>query len=555
MMISLLNREAIGAQSDPPGKPSQARSHLLQSEASRLALLAFLVYALAAVYLIFGLHYYAGDAVSRVANAYYVIFSRNPHLGAIGFIWNPLPSLLELPIVALHPWIPAVVTRGLAGSAVSVILGATAVYHLSHILERLSVTRLFRMVLTLCFMLNPLIMLYSANGMSDVMWVACILGTYSGVLDYVETGSLRRLISGALWLSAGFGMRYEAVPFGALLIFALIVGRWGKVAAAELRGSAIIFGAPVVFAGAVWIYFNWAIMKNPLYFLESSYGNLAQTATGAYRTTAMIRADHHLLGAFLYVAHFGLFYWPIYVSFLIALWFSFGKRRDPQAIVLLCGTIGAEILELALAYKGSLGQWDRYFLELIPNGILLTAYAMTKVRTKVRITFRPLKVVLGTALCLVFISGSVGTIGALHIHQLGQPDGAVLSSVFRGKSMRASSTQDPFSIDRQVVRYVDAHPHLSILSDTFTDWSVVIRARRLNQFVITSDYDFGSILHNPRGRIDAILVPQPADVAKLNAISRAWPGIWAGKIRWTRLIKSFPGQNHYRLYAVLPSAP
>ncbi len=36
------------------------------------------------------------DALSRVANAFYVLYSRDPHLGAIGFIWNPLPSLMEM---------------------------------------------------------------------------------------------------------------------------------------------------------------------------------------------------------------------------------------------------------------------------------------------------------------------------------------------------------------------------------------------------------------------------------------------------------------------------
>ena len=35
------------------------------------------------------------DATSRVANADYVISSRDPHLSAIGFVWNPLPSLVE----------------------------------------------------------------------------------------------------------------------------------------------------------------------------------------------------------------------------------------------------------------------------------------------------------------------------------------------------------------------------------------------------------------------------------------------------------------------------
>ena len=39
----------------------------------------------------------SGDAWSRITNAYYVLYSRDPHLAAIGFIWNPLPSLMAIP--------------------------------------------------------------------------------------------------------------------------------------------------------------------------------------------------------------------------------------------------------------------------------------------------------------------------------------------------------------------------------------------------------------------------------------------------------------------------
>lgn len=114
---------------------------------------------------------------------------------------------------------------------------------------------------------------------------------------------------------------------------------------------------------------------------------------------------------------------------------------------------------------------------------------------------------------------------------------------------------NPFYGNRDLVNYVDSHPHMRILADTFIDWPVIVRARHLRQFVITSDYAFSAILHNPRGRVSDILVPNPSGVAQLDAINRAWPGLWAGRVPWTHLIKTFPGGANYRLYAVLPSAP
>ena len=515
---------------------------------------SFVVYVLAALYLIDKIHFIAGDAASRVANAYYVLFSHNPHLGAIGFVWNPLPSILELPLVALHPWIPQVVTEAFAGSAISAMMGALSVYHLDRILTTsIPLPRPLRLMMVLAFAFNPLIILYGANGMSDIMWVACILGTYSGLLAFFQTGSLRRLISGALWLAAGFGMRYEAIPFGFLLLLVFVLGRGTPSTMTRRRGAAIIFAAPIVFAGGVWMYFNWLIMKNPLYFLNSSYSNLAQTATGAYLTPAVAAADHHLWESLLSVLRFGVFYWPIYIGLAFALRYSVGRHRDDRAAVLVMGTIGCELLEWALLYKGSLGEWDRYFLEFIPNGILLTAYLISKTRSHWSGWSKMWKVPAATITMAMVLSGSAGTVWALQYPSLNAPDGTVIDAAYHQQSLEDSGN-NPFWHTRDVVNYVNRHPHMTILADTFIDWPVIIQAKHLNQFIITSDYDFNSILFNPRGRVSAFLVPKPSGVAQLDAINRAWPGLWAGRVPWAKLIKQFPN-SQYRLYEILPSAP
>src|SRR5690606_5766592 len=68
--------------------------------------------------------YMHSDAVSRVANAFYVLYSRDPHLGAIGFVWNPLPSLLELLPLLAYPIIPAIATAGLAANLLTALFAA-----------------------------------------------------------------------------------------------------------------------------------------------------------------------------------------------------------------------------------------------------------------------------------------------------------------------------------------------------------------------------------------------------------------------------------------------
>ena len=56
-----------------------------------------------------------GDALSRVANAYYVLYIEPPHLASIGFVWNPLPSFLELPFMFLYRFYKPIASSALAG--------------------------------------------------------------------------------------------------------------------------------------------------------------------------------------------------------------------------------------------------------------------------------------------------------------------------------------------------------------------------------------------------------------------------------------------------------
>ncbi len=534
---------------DGPAPSQSLRSPSIRSSAL-IWLAFFLLYLGLGLYLSLHLHYYAGDAASRVGNAYYVLFSRDPHLGAIGFIWNPLPSVLELPFVAMYPLVPSMVTHALAGAIVSSGLAAWGILSLGRILDNFGIRPQWKYAVMIGYSLNPLIMLYSANGMSDIMLISCVLGTYSGLFDFIQYGSLFRLASAGFWMAAALGMRYEAVPFAALVIVGFAAGQWGKVKPAVWKGAAIILGAPIVVSGGLWLYFNWLIMKNPFYFVLSNYGNVAQTNTGSYVTRATTLADHHIIGSLWYIIHFTLLFWPIIPAIFLAGLFSFGRHRDPRAPVLVSGTFGLVSMELAGVYLGHLGQWDRYFISYIPNGILLLCFVAMKL-TQGRPPF--MKTFIWLLAVIIVLAGNAGTILALQNPALGHPDGEVIDRAWRGQSMRRIS--DPYAKDLSVIQYINNHPKMIVLADTFEDWPIVVRVHNPRQFIITSDYNFNSVLNNPKGLATAILVPDPVGVAKLDAVNTQWPTLWAGEVPWAKLIKSFPGGNRYRLYDVTPNAP
>src|SRR5436305_6140526 len=68
-----------------------------------------------------------GDALSRVAAAQSVLFSRDPHLAAIGFIFTPLASMVQMPAIGLSPLWPDMTARAFSATIMSALLMAVAV--------------------------------------------------------------------------------------------------------------------------------------------------------------------------------------------------------------------------------------------------------------------------------------------------------------------------------------------------------------------------------------------------------------------------------------------
>ena len=65
-----------------------------------------------------------GDAFYRSTSALFVLHSADPKLADIGFVWMPLPTLLNLPWAALYPVWPDVIASGAASALSSAVCGA-----------------------------------------------------------------------------------------------------------------------------------------------------------------------------------------------------------------------------------------------------------------------------------------------------------------------------------------------------------------------------------------------------------------------------------------------
>ncbi len=510
------------------------------------ALIAVLDF-LAALYINLHLHYISGDAFSRVANAYEVLYGRDPHLAAIGFVWNPLPSLMEMPLLLFAGRWPALAADGVASLFVSAAFGGVAVYYILKIERILKVPPLWRSAMALLFAANPMILFYAANGMSDMMLVGSMLGAVSGALGYLRERSLHSLIAAGVWLAVAFGIRYEGAPLGVFLGLGLAFALWRQGAGpAELKGTLLILLAPLLYVSGVWVYLNWLIMKQPLYFLTSSYGNLSQTSLGSYvlQDAALQSARHHVLGTLLFIGHMAFLFWPVLLGMAVALALLLSRRGDPAAAVLLGATVGMPLLQAVLVYQGHSGGWARYFIYYIPDGFLLLAFAASLVRRR---GMRAVALMMAVALAVA------GDVGNFHVETssnvVGKGDIGIVQSLAALRPLEMYGDADA------VVRYLTAHPRMSVLLDSYLGYPIVLRVHDPSRLIITADVEFMSILNNPAGRVDALLVPKPADVGTLDAVNRQWPKLWHGGVSWAHLIDAFPGATGWRLYAVGRGAP
>ena len=169
------------------------------------------------------------DALSRVANGYYVLFSRDPHLAAIGFVWNPLPSLATLPLLAFSPWIPALAGLGAAGTVVSALCGGGCVALLAVMLRELGVTSAWaRGLLTGLFAVQALVVLGAATGASEAMLLLTCFYTALHLLRWLREADTWSLVHVGTGLGLAYLTRYEAAaPAIAVvgLVFVVSVAR------------------------------------------------------------------------------------------------------------------------------------------------------------------------------------------------------------------------------------------------------------------------------------------------------------------------------------------
>lgn len=532
----------------------------------------------------FGAATIAGDALSRVGNAYYVLFSRDPHLAAMGFVWNPLPSMAALPLVALSGVWPPLVQQGFAANVVSAVFMAAAVYQLRGWCRDLGLGTLASLVVTGLFAAHPLIALYGANGMSEAPFVFFLVVAARRLGAWVRTQEVAALVLSGGALALAYLTRPEAIA--AAIAGCAVVGALSFVHAqgrfrdrgAVARADVALFGAPFAAAFAAWALASWIIVGSPFETFTSVYGGSNQIAlaietirqsTGDTPAAALSFAARQILGLE-----------PLLLPILIIGGTVGAFRRDARmlAVVAIFGSVLLFSLGLFLAGK-SYG-WLRFYIGLIPLAAMAAGAAIAGIRGRPRnVTFAALlrspgprakpmlRHVVGTStrgaligLTLMLVGvGLPSGLATVRAPDLAREEDLHVSGLSAASGREIPWEWHQYRLAGDVARYLDSLglPDGAVVVDVALGFWIVLQSDRPRQFVITPDRDFDSIVADPAAFGARYLLVSPSSgLGGVTAIARAYPGIFetgAGVAILDREFSSPDGAQYtwpWRLYRV-----
>jgi hypothetical protein len=489
------------------------------------------LYLAVAVDLVLVRHAVLADALSRVAGGYFALYSRDPHLAAIGFVRMPLPSLLMLPLLPFKGIFPALTQAGFAANIISALFMAGAVVQVHGILTDAHVERRLRLALTVLFALQPMLIYTGANGSSEAILLFFLLVAVRSLGQWFAQRELQSLVLAGFALAGAYLTGPEALPAaaGALLLVGVMSYRRARAdrAWAAACDAAILIG-PLAAAVMAWIGATWLITGDPLHQLSSVYGTGSEIQA--------LRAPGLDLGRDLPRAFASL--WrllslapglPVALGLGV---FALRQRRDPILAVAL-GLLVPVVAVMLIAQSAG--------LVLLSLDGLIVAVPLTA---------------LAAGVGAVSIAGQGRRIsGALAVIPLliALPAAVALVVLTNGALNRSEAVATATSVSR----YLDGRhlPAGSVMLDSFTGFAIVLESENPHQFLITNDRDFRLALTDPSGSgVQYLLVPSPGDPAaltSLDALNRTYPALFktgGGMATFVQEFEGGPGAASWRLY-------
>jgi hypothetical protein len=557
-----------------PARPSRLSAARIERIIAFTVPLA--IYLVLGSLLVFKYHSWFGDAQARLANAYYVLYSRDPHLAAIGFVWNPGMSLAELPVLLFKPIWPALSTETMGAVIVSALAMAGAGYQMFRFFEELRTGRLVRWLLLALFVANPMILYFGANGMSEALFIFTLVGAARYLAQWLREGTARPLVTSAFYLGFAYVVRNEAVAAaaaGALVVLIVTYRRYAGDRRARRMAALTdlaLYILPFTLAFAGWALTSWIIVGHPFEQFSSAYGTASQIKLlGGPGGSTVTR--------FWWVFRALLWQVPALPVLAFLAVRSGWRQRDAGTLAVL-SILGAVVAFEVVAF--TLGQiaWAlRYLIYAIPFTVMLAAcYARPEsLRGESRLPERA-RWTLVTRGHTYLVRNMVAPVVALALaascvfateHTMlytpyDGPDQQNLVYVLWPHSPKAKASPlrgNWKAVGKEAVRLDALHlGHGAIMVDNFNPCipNLVLQSKHPKQFAIPNDEDFIQKMGSPyQAGVRYFLVPKPVGLGQVDALNKEWPTLYYDGAGLANLVGSvnMTGCPPFRLYKLIPT--
>jgi hypothetical protein len=520
-----------------------------------------------------------GDALSRVSAAQSVLFSRDPHLAAIGFIFTPLTAMLQIPSIALSPWWPALAERAFAGSITSALFMAGCVVQIMGIGTDRGLPRGYTLTIAALFALNPMIVFYGSNGMSEAPFLFFLTWAVRRLTMWMIDDDVHHLIAaGGIAMALSYLTRYDAVACiaaaGVVVAVTTFLRAQPRPRVRRALLDMLIVSGPGLASFVLWAAISWLITGLPFAQFSSQYGNTAilqqsGLATADFREGLVFAATCTMLLA------------PTLV--LLALWAGVVRLRRPywSTLIIPLALYGGVLAFQAYSYaSGSTFPFLRFYIVAIPFAACLAMLAVPErryVAPKRRGRYAPPQPVApprpgswpsyaAVAVAFAVVAPAAGLAMTLPRYA---PQEYALAVVLRpnpdavsDRSAVERSIAATFSTERKIARYLDNLdlPESSVIVDTVYGFAVVAASTKPKTFVVPSDPDFTALLNDPSHTgIKYLLAVPPKGRGVSDALNVRYPTLYDSGADIASLELEIPNdgdsQPTWRLYRVEEPTP
>jgi hypothetical protein len=417
------------------------------------------------------------------------------------------------------------------------------------------VGRAARVVVTVLFAVQPMILLYAGSGLSEPMLLLFLMVTTYCLVGWLQGGGAGSLVGAGLALGLAYLTRYEALaPAAACAALVAVVSWWRARGPVRVRlgvaaNDTVLVAAPFVFTFALWAAMARVLVGQWMPTFSSTYGNSAQVQSGASSIRSVTGSTVGETLGYLARQLQGLA--PLLAVLVAAALVLAVRRRDVTALVAPAAFGSVSVFSAVVLLLHSSFGWLRFQIAVIPLAAVLAGTVVAGAGPGLRrVAPAAVAVCLALAVPAQFRTLTDTSTG------LAREESPMLHSTFSPQQATFEERRSLliFHTEREIAAYVDRLDpgEGSVLTDTAYAYSVVMASRRPTQFVITSDRDFAGAVADPAGHgVRYLLVPAP-ELGHADALQARWPGLYENGAGIASPVRTFEGAyfGSWRLYRV-----